>query len=105
MRRQNAAAESGTLRISGRNLTEKRRFVDQDLLLDWLDVRWTDGGGNGEDIGFRFERRALPFEGIFDQRDPTMPQLARSTVAAAQRLYGTVVAKKVTAAFQARGIL
>jgi hypothetical protein len=47
----------------------------------------------------------LIVEGIFGQRDPTMPQLASSTVAAAQRLYGNAVAKKVTAAFKARGIL
>jgi hypothetical protein len=44
-------------------------------------------------------------EAQFGLPDPTMPQLARSTVAAAQRLYGASVAKKVTAAFQARGIL
>jgi hypothetical protein len=44
-------------------------------------------------------------EAQFGVPDPTMPELARSTVAAAQRLYGTTVAKKVTAAFQARGIL
>jgi Zn-dependent metalloprotease len=34
-----------------------------------------------------------------------MPQLAQSTVAAAQRLYGTAEANAVRAAFQARGIL
>ena len=44
-------------------------------------------------------------EGQFGQRDPTMPQLATSTVAAAQRLYGTAVANRVRGAFQARGIL
>ena len=44
-------------------------------------------------------------EGQFDVGSPTMPQLATSTVAAAQRLYGDTVARKVRAAFQARGIL
>jgi zinc metalloprotease ZmpB len=44
-------------------------------------------------------------EAHFGQRDPTMPQLAQSTVAAAQRLYGTSEANAVRAAFQARGIL
>ena len=44
-------------------------------------------------------------EGHFGLPDPTMPELARSTVAAAKRLYGAATAKKVTAAFQARGIL
>jgi hypothetical protein len=47
----------------------------------------------------------LILEGIFGQRDPTMPQLAQSTVAAAQKLYGPSVAVKVTKSFQARGIL
>jgi zinc metalloprotease ZmpB len=47
----------------------------------------------------------LILEGQFDQRDPTMPQLAESTVAAAQRLYGKATAKKVRDAFVARGIL
>ncbi len=47
----------------------------------------------------------IVLEGHFGQRDPTMPQLAQSTVAAAQRLYGTTVASQVRAAFQARGIL
>jgi zinc metalloprotease ZmpB len=47
----------------------------------------------------------LILEGQFDLPNPTMPELARSTVAAAQRLYGSAVVKKVTAAFQARGIL
>jgi hypothetical protein len=47
----------------------------------------------------------LILEGQFGQRSPTMPELARSTVAAAQKLYGNATAKKVTTAFQARGIL
>jgi hypothetical protein len=44
-------------------------------------------------------------EGHFGQRDPTMRQLAESTVAAAQRLYGNSEADTVRAQFQARGIL
>jgi hypothetical protein len=44
-------------------------------------------------------------EGHFGMRDPTMPELARSTVAAAQRLYGKSTAKTVEGAFKARGIL
>ena len=47
----------------------------------------------------------LILEGQFGQRDPTMPQLAESTVAAAQSLYGTAAANTVRAAFEARGIL
>ena len=37
--------------------------------------------------------------------DISMPDAARATVAAAQRLYGTSTANTVRAAFQARGIL
>jgi zinc metalloprotease ZmpB len=44
-------------------------------------------------------------EGQFDVGSPTMPQLAASTVAAAQRLYGAGAAGKVRRAFEARGIL
>jgi zinc metalloprotease ZmpB len=47
----------------------------------------------------------LILQGQFDEPNPTMPELARSTVAAAQQLYGTATARKVTTAFQARGIL
>jgi hypothetical protein len=47
----------------------------------------------------------LILEGQFGERNPTMPELARSTVAAAKRLYNTSVANKVTTAFRARGIL
>jgi hypothetical protein len=43
--------------------------------------------------------------GQFNMPDPTMPQLAASTVDAAQRVYGNSVAKQVQQAFQARGIL
>ncbi|HET7857230.1 MAG TPA: M36 family metallopeptidase [Gaiellaceae bacterium] len=41
----------------------------------------------------------------FGQRDPSMRQLAESTVAAAQGLYGTPEVNAVRAAFEARGIL
>ncbi len=44
-------------------------------------------------------------EGQFDFPGTTMPDLARSTVAAAQRLYGTSTANAVRAAFESRGIL
>jgi zinc metalloprotease ZmpB len=44
-------------------------------------------------------------EGHFGQKDPTMAQLANSTVAAAQRLYNPGVANTVRASFVARGIL
>jgi Zn-dependent metalloprotease len=44
-------------------------------------------------------------EGHFGQKDPTMRQLAESTVAAAQRLYGNAEANAVRASFEARGIL
>jgi hypothetical protein len=47
----------------------------------------------------------LILEGQFGQRDPTMPELAQSTVAAAQRLYGNAAANAARAAFEARGIL
>jgi hypothetical protein len=47
----------------------------------------------------------LILEGQFDVGSPTMPQLAQSTVAAAQRLYGNATAKRVRDAFEARGIL
>jgi len=47
----------------------------------------------------------LILEGQFNVGSPTMPALARSTVAAASRLYGSTVAGKVRAAFVTRGIL
>src|SRR3954452_6683584 len=47
----------------------------------------------------------LILEGQFGEPNPTMPELARRTVAAAKSLYGTSVANKVTTAFTARGIL
>jgi hypothetical protein len=47
----------------------------------------------------------LILEGHFGQRDPTMPTLAESTVAAAQRLYGNSVARTVRRKFEDRGIL
>jgi zinc metalloprotease ZmpB len=47
----------------------------------------------------------LILEGHFGQRDPTMRQLAESTVAAASRLYGRSVARTVRTQFERRGIL
>jgi zinc metalloprotease ZmpB len=47
----------------------------------------------------------IVLEGHFGQKDPTMAQLAQSTVAAAQRLYGNAEANTVRASFKARGIL
>lgn len=47
----------------------------------------------------------LILEGQFDFPGTTMPDLARTTVAAAQRLYGRSVAATVRSAFEARGIL
>jgi zinc metalloprotease ZmpB len=44
-------------------------------------------------------------EGQFDFPGTSMPDLARSTVAAAQRLYGNSAAKAVEKAFEDRGIL
>ena len=44
-------------------------------------------------------------EGQFDLPDPTMPELAASTVAAAQRLYGRNAARAVRESFVDRGIL
>ena len=44
-------------------------------------------------------------ESHFGQKDPTMRQLALSTVAAAQRLYGSSAANAARASFEARGIL
>src|SRR4029450_6870169 len=47
----------------------------------------------------------LILEGQFGQRDPSMPKLAESTVAAAQSLYGNAAANTVRDALVARGIL
>jgi zinc metalloprotease ZmpB len=47
----------------------------------------------------------IVLEGHFGQKDPTMAELAASTVAAAQRLYGRAEARAVRASFEARGIL
>ncbi len=44
-------------------------------------------------------------EGQFDFPGTTMPDLARSTVAAAQRLYGNATANAARNAFEDRGIL
>jgi hypothetical protein len=42
---------------------------------------------------------------MFDMPNPTMPQLATNTVAAALSLYGVPEATAVQTAFEARGIL
>jgi hypothetical protein len=47
----------------------------------------------------------LILQAHFGQRDPSMRQLAQSTVAAAQSLYNTATANTVRAQFEARGIL
>ena len=44
-------------------------------------------------------------QGMFDMPNPTMPELARNTVAAASSIYGSTTASKVQKAFEARGIL
>jgi hypothetical protein len=44
-------------------------------------------------------------QAMFDMPNPTMPELARKTVATASLLYGAKTAAKVQSAFQARGIL
>jgi hypothetical protein len=44
-------------------------------------------------------------QGMFDMPNPTMPQLATNTVAAASSIYGPTTANKVQKAFEARGIL
>jgi zinc metalloprotease ZmpB len=44
-------------------------------------------------------------QGMFDMRDPTMPELAASTVAAAADLYGPAEVAAVQQAFEDRGIL
>ena len=44
-------------------------------------------------------------QAMFDMPNPTMPELARKTVATASTLYGAKAAAKVQSAFQARGIL
>jgi hypothetical protein len=47
----------------------------------------------------------IVLESHFGQKDPTMRELALSTVAAAQRLYGASAANVVEASFEDRGIL
>jgi hypothetical protein len=44
-------------------------------------------------------------EGQFNVGSPTMPQLASSTVSAAERLYGRTASRAVRRAFESRGIL
>jgi hypothetical protein len=66
----------------------------------WSRALWDIRGSVGS-----VKADTLILEGHFGQRDPTMPQLAQSTVAAAQRLYGNATARRVRDAFVARGIL
>jgi zinc metalloprotease ZmpB len=66
----------------------------------WSRALWDIRGALGH-----VKADTIVLEGHFGQRDPTMPQLAQSTVAAAQRLYGTTEANAVRTAFAARGIL
>jgi Zn-dependent metalloprotease len=66
----------------------------------WSRALWDIRGALGH-----VKADTIILEGHFGQRDPTMPQLAQSTVAAAQRLYGNPEANAVRAAFEDRGIL
>jgi zinc metalloprotease ZmpB len=66
----------------------------------WSRALWDIRGALGH-----VKADTIILESHFGQRDPTMPQLAQSTVAAAQRLYGTTEANAVRTAFEARGIL
>jgi hypothetical protein len=66
----------------------------------WSRALWDIRGALGH-----VKADTIILEGHFGQRDPTMPQLAQSTVAAAQRLYGIPERNAVRAAFEARGIL
>jgi hypothetical protein len=66
----------------------------------WSRALWDIRGALGH-----VKADTIILEGHFGQKDPTMAQLAQSTVAAAQRLYGTLEANAVRASFEARGIL
>ena len=66
----------------------------------WSRALWDIRGALGH-----VKADTIILEGHFGQRDPTMPQLAQSTVAAARRLYGNPEANAVRAAFEDRGIL
>jgi zinc metalloprotease ZmpB len=66
----------------------------------WSRALWDIRGSLGH-----LKADTIILEGHFGQKEPTMPQLAQSTVAAAQRLYGNAEANAVRGAFQARGIL
>jgi Zn-dependent metalloprotease len=66
----------------------------------WSRALWDIRGALGH-----VKADTIILEGHFGQKDPTMAELAQSTVAAAQRLYGRREANTVRASFQARGIL
>ena len=66
----------------------------------WSRALWDIRGALGH-----VQADTIILEGQFDFPGTSMPDLARSTVAAAQQLYGTKAAKAVQAAFAARGIL
>jgi hypothetical protein len=66
----------------------------------WSRALWDIRNGLGH-----VKADTIILEGHFGQKDPTMAELAASTVAAAQRLYGRREASTVRASFRARGIL
>jgi hypothetical protein len=66
----------------------------------WSRALWDIRGALGH-----VKADTIILNGQFDFAGTTMTALAKSTVAAAQSLYGNSAAKAVTAAFEARGIL
>jgi zinc metalloprotease ZmpB len=66
----------------------------------WSRALWDIRGELGHDVA-----DTVILEAHFGMPDPTMPELAASTVAAAQRLFGNAAANKTRAAFVERGIL
>jgi zinc metalloprotease ZmpB len=66
----------------------------------WSRALWDIRGELGNAVA-----DTIILEAHFGMPDPTMPELAASTVAAAQRLFGNAAANKTRAAFVARGIL
>ncbi|HEY2936131.1 MAG TPA: hypothetical protein VGJ25_06000 [Gaiellaceae bacterium] len=66
----------------------------------WSRALWDIRGALGH-----VQADTIILEGQFDFPGTSMPDLATSTVAAAQQLYGAKAAKAVQAAFAARGIL
>ena len=66
----------------------------------WSRALWDIGGAVGH-----VTADTIILEAQFGMRDPTMPQLAQSTVDAAQRLYGPSARNAALNAFRARGIL